>query len=31
MADKDVKKEPEDHLNLKHDMDGATDMIRGRE
>ncbi len=29
MADKDVKKEPEDTLNLKHDMDGATDMIRG--
>ncbi|MCU7552076.1 SDR family oxidoreductase [Chitinophagaceae bacterium LB-8] len=30
MADKDVKKEPEDNLDLKHDMDGATDMIRGR-
>jgi NAD(P)-dependent dehydrogenase (short-subunit alcohol dehydrogenase family) len=29
MADKDVKKEPDDSLNLKHDMDGATDMIRG--
>ena len=29
MADKDVKKEPDDTLNLKHDMDGATDMIRG--
>jgi NAD(P)-dependent dehydrogenase (short-subunit alcohol dehydrogenase family) len=31
MAEKDVKKEPDDNLNLKHDMDGATDMIRGRE
>jgi NAD(P)-dependent dehydrogenase (short-subunit alcohol dehydrogenase family) len=31
MADKDVKREPDDNLNLKHDMDGATDMIRGRE
>jgi NAD(P)-dependent dehydrogenase (short-subunit alcohol dehydrogenase family) len=29
MADKDVKREPDDNLNLKHDMDGATDMIRG--
>lgn len=28
-AEKDVTKEPEGKLNLKHDMDGATDMLRG--
>jgi len=29
-AEKDVAKEPAGALNLKHKMDGATDMLRGR-